>query len=87
METNAYIFTASRGTESSIEMGGDVQHGVFTYSMLQGLRGGAAAADNTITMNQLNAYVTREVRRITNNSQNPTGSGLGYEDITLAKTE
>jgi len=86
MQSNAYIFTASLGTEPSIEMGGDIQHGVFTYYILQGLGGSAAPTDNMVTMNQLSAYVTREVMLFTKNRQTPNGSGLGFVDIMLVKT-
>ena len=87
MESNAYIFTASKGTEYSLEMGGDIQHGVFTYTILQGLRGGAATVDNTISVYDLNSYARREVQRITNGAQTPTGTGIAYEDFTIAVIE
>ena len=87
MQSNAYIFTASLGTEPSIEMGGDIRHGVFTYYLLQGLRGNAAPTDNTVTMKQLDAYVTKEVMQFTGNRQTPNGSGLGFVDIMLVKTK
>jgi uncharacterized caspase-like protein len=86
MESNAYIFTAARGTEYSLEMK-ELQHGVFTYSILEGLRGGAADIDNTVTMMQLGAYVTKEVQRMTSGAQHPTGTGLGFEDFTLTRTK
>jgi hypothetical protein len=38
MESNAFVFTSSRGNELSQERG-DFGHGVFTYSLIQGLAG------------------------------------------------
>jgi formylglycine-generating enzyme required for sulfatase activity len=40
----------------------DLQHGLFTYYVIEGLKGAAARADGLITFNTLASYVTRNVK-------------------------
>jgi uncharacterized caspase-like protein len=88
MDISTLVFTSSRGTELSKE-DPQVRHGVFTYSILQGLKG-AADYDRTgiITMMALNLYVIRSVGQMTNGTQTPTSTVVGgsYTDFPIALT-
>jgi hypothetical protein len=59
---------------------------VFTYSVLQGLRG-EAKNNNTVTVLRLFAYVQEKVKEITNNSQNPKFSAIDVEDFPLVQVK
>jgi hypothetical protein len=64
--TGRAMLVASTGRQFALE-GYDDQHGVFTYVLLQGLRGDAlpGQSDTIITVDQLASYVMREVPRRT----------------------
>jgi hypothetical protein len=56
------VFSAASGTQTSspyLEKG----HGIFTYYLLQGLRGDAAGADKKLTMEELSTFVTENVKK------------------------
>jgi uncharacterized caspase-like protein len=73
------VFTASAAGELSQEFE-DLGHGVFTYYLLEGLRGRADLDnDYTITINELMSYVEDQVKRRTKNAQNPTRSQTIYD--------
>ncbi len=58
-------------------------HGVFTYYLLEGLKGAADAdGDAIITFTEVFDYVSNNVRQATGGQQNPQRSGFG--DIPLA---
>jgi hypothetical protein len=64
--TGRAVIAAS--TERQFALEGYSGHGVFTYTLLQGLRGEADAQgdrDGAITVDELSAYVAKEVPRIT----------------------
>ncbi len=73
------VFTASAQNEvsqESVEFG----HGVFTYYLLDGLKGKADQNnDNTVTINELMNYVEVQVKRYTKGYQNPTRSQTNYD--------
>jgi hypothetical protein len=77
--------TAAGNNELSLEdtrWGGG--HGVFTWNILEGLRGSADADGNGIvTFEELADYVSRQVSTATAGRQNPQRSGLG--DVPLAE--
>ena len=57
------IITASRPSEVSIELN-DLQHGLFTYYVVEGLKGaGDLDRDGIVTLQELYTYVEREVSR------------------------
>lgn len=65
------VFAASRGLESSLELG-SLEHGAFTYALLQGLEGRAdLIPDGRITMSELQAYVANQVKQLTDDRQHP----------------
>lgn len=55
----ATLFACSAG-QRSYEWS-DKGHGFFTYYLVQGLQGGAAGQDGTVTLQSLSSYVQREV--------------------------
>ena len=84
MDANAFVFTSSRGIEQSQERR-DLGHGVFTYSIMQGLRGAQTAQNQgNITVISLSDFVSKDVPRITGGAQNPRGYSRGFADFPLA---
>ena len=87
-ESNAYVFAASQGNESSYESpqwGGG--HGVFTYSILNALKGAPAALaqpGNEVRVLSMSGFVRLEVPRQTENRQNPRLYSLLSADFPLA---
>jgi len=69
--------------ESEIWGGG---HGVFTYFLLEGLKGKAEnsnPSDNTITIGEMVPYLSTEVRKATKNDQTPIISGSYDPSIAI----
>ncbi|NJD20527.1 MAG: hypothetical protein FIA95_14750 [Gemmatimonadetes bacterium] len=76
------ILSASGANEPSLESR-SLGHGVFTYFLLDGLRGAADAdANGAITVPEVYGYVARQVPENTGLRQHPTMSGqLGGEMV------
>lgn len=73
------VFTASAAGEVSQEFP-ELGHGVFTYYLLEGLKGAADANnDYVVTVNELMGYVEEQVKRKTRGAQNPTRSQTTYD--------
>jgi Caspase domain len=74
------VLTASQAHESSIETT-KLAHGVFTYSILQGLAGAADdnPADGVITAGELVDYVRTRVPEETAGEQHPSYSEQGFD--------
>src|SRR5437764_7638369 len=74
-----YLWAADQ-TEVSLEdpdlnQGAGQGHGVFTYFLLEGLRGNADAnVDGQVTYSELKQYVREKVASYTDNKQNPGGN-------------
>ena len=69
------VLAASRANEVSAERP-DLQHGVFTYYLLEGLRGKADIdGDNIITIDELYNYVLQKVPAATNQNPHPIKRG------------
>ena len=87
-ETGRAVLTSSDVNEISEEgphWGGG--HGVFTWALLEGLRGAADAnGDRVITAGEAFSYVNRTVRRETDSRQNPRSLSGMNEDFPLAVT-
>jgi len=61
-------------------------HGVFTYHLLNGLKGEADYNnDNLVTLGELIPYLSQSVRRSTKNAQSPTVAGRFDPALTLKK--
>lgn len=75
------VFTASRASELSQEgeqWGGG--HGVFTYYLLEALKGAADAdGDHIVTLDEMMEYTRDKVRRATVNAQTPSISQTAYD--------
>jgi len=71
--TGAAVISSSSGNEYSLE-GEQWKNGVFTYSLLNGLKnmGADANKDQTVTVSELQTYVIEQVRKLTQGGQNPT---------------
>ena len=86
MESNAFVFAASQGNELSYEdarWGGG--HGVFTYNVLNALRGAPAAlAEGNVSVRSMSGFVSLEVPKATENRQNPKVYSLLFADFPLA---
>ena len=69
------ILTASDSNELSVEKD-ELKHGVFTYYLLEGLRGKADLdGDGVITVDEVYRYVSMKVPPATNQSQHPVKKG------------
>ncbi|MBN1849080.1 MAG: tetratricopeptide repeat protein [Deltaproteobacteria bacterium] len=61
-------------------------HGVFTYFLLKGLKGDADYnKDDSISLGELTAYLSENVRRETKNAQSPTVSGRYDPSLTIER--
>ena len=80
--TGTHWLTAS-GTEQFATEFSQLGHGVFTYALLQGLKGGAADSQKLITINELKAYLETQVPELTQKykgtAQYPASYGLGND--------
>lgn len=85
-ETGRAVLTSSDVNEISEEganWGGG--HGVFTWALLEGLRGAADAnRDHIVTAGEAFNYVSNQVRRETNSRQNPRALAATNNDFPLA---
>jgi hypothetical protein len=81
------VLTASddkQFSQESQKWGGG--HGVFTWFLLEGLKGEADYnEDKRVTLGELIPYLSEQVRRETRNSQSPTVAGKFDPAITIGK--
>jgi hypothetical protein len=81
------ILTASGANEISGE-DDELRHGVFTYFLLEGLRGKADTdRDSIITVDEVYRYVSREVPRATGQEQHPVKKGIVEGQLILGVVE
>lgn len=77
------ILTASDANELSVERD-DIKHGVFTYYLLEGLRGKADLdKDGVITVDEVYRYVSTKVPQATGQGQHPARKGEVTGQIIL----
>ena len=71
--SGAVVISAAAGDSYALESD-EWQNGIFTYSILAGLKSGKADqnGDGNITVTELKAFVGREVERLTAGEQKPT---------------
>jgi hypothetical protein len=83
------VLTASEAGELSQESkkwGGG--HGVFSYFLLNGLRGEADVNDdNIVTLGEVTDFVSENVRRATKNTQHPDTGGTFDREFPLASIQ
>jgi uncharacterized caspase-like protein len=61
-------------------------HGVFTYYLLQGLRGEADySKNNIVSLGEIIPYLSEQVRRATRNAQTPTVAGRFDPALSIGK--
>ena len=88
IRSSSVIFTSSKGDQSSLEME-KYRHGVFTYAILQGLKGEADfLKKGVITTTALDLYLRDKVRELTQNQQEPKSfraDGLDDFEIVILK--
>jgi WD40 repeat protein len=85
MDSNAFVFAASRGSELSYEFP-NLGHGAFTYSILSGLKGAEAArAAGNISVLSLSGFVSTDVPRITSDRQHPSAYRQGFHDFVISE--
>jgi len=78
------IITASAANEVSVEKD-DLQHGVFSYYLLEGLRGKADLdRDSMITVDEAYRYVYDQVPRATGQEQHPVKKGSVEGNLVLS---
>jgi len=84
MDTNAFVFTASRGYEPSLE-DPKLGHGYFTYSVMSALKGAPAAlSQGSVSVLSMSGYVKDVVPKMTGGKQNPSAYSLGFYDFPVA---
>lgn len=83
----AVVFTSSGKNQRSYEQS-EWGHGAFTYALLEGLSGKADLISDesaTISIKELDVYVSRRVLDLTRNRQSPvTLAPNGYSDFPIA---
>jgi len=78
------ILTASEANEVSVEKD-ELKHGVFTYYLLEGLRGAADFdRDGVVTVDEAYRYVSRMVPQATGQEQHPVKKGETTGEIVLS---
>jgi tetratricopeptide (TPR) repeat protein/uncharacterized caspase-like protein len=85
LHSSLLSLTASRDREQSFEST-KLQHGVFTYYVVQGLHGAADGnGDGRVTADELSEYVHANVKLETHGLQNPTSERGSFDpDMLLA---
>jgi len=82
--TGTFFLTASQDIEYANEAG-DLKHGLFTYAILEALKGSvlAASVDGKITVNEIKGYVEERVPELSEKyhgtSQYPTSYSFGQD--------
>ena len=71
--SGSIVLSSSRGSEVSYE-GDEWQNGVFTHMLVRALSSAAADADRSgsVTIDELRAYLSNEVPKLTDDRQHPT---------------
>jgi uncharacterized caspase-like protein len=87
MDTNAFVFAASRGNELSYE-DPKLGHGYFTHSVMSALKGAPAAlAQGNVSVLSMSGFVSLDVPRLTGDRQHPSAYSLGFYDFPVAHIE
>jgi len=85
MDTNAFVFAASRGNEFSYE-DPKIGHGFFTHSIMTALNGTPAALSEgrNVSVLSMSGFVKDDVPKRTQGRQNPSAYSLGFYDFPMA---
>jgi WD40 repeat protein len=83
-DANIVVFSAT-DTETLAQETSKLGHGVFTYALSQGLNGEAdLMKKGSVNILALGEYVADEVKRLTNDEQEPTFSASGVKNFVVA---
>jgi uncharacterized caspase-like protein len=83
-DANIVVFSAT-DKDTEAQETSKLGHGVFTYAVSQGINGGADfGKQGRVNMWALAEYVSDEVKRLTNDEQEPVFSGSGVKNFALA---
>jgi WD40 repeat protein len=85
-ENGVIVYTSSTGNQFSRE-NKDWQNGAFTKALVEGLAGKADyTGDKTITVNELDVYLSDRVKKLTKGQQKPTSAKpKTIENLTIAQ--
>ena len=72
-ENGVVVFSSSTGRQFSWERP-ELGHGVFTYALLEAFEGKASREPPWLYVSDLEIWLSREVKRLTNGAQTPTAS-------------
>jgi len=79
------VFSATAANSTAAELP-ELGHGVFTYAVIEGLKGGAdLSRDRFIEAQKLSTYVLGAVRKLTADKQLPTFTQSGRSDFVISK--
>ena len=78
------VFSATAANSTAAELP-ELGHGVFTYTVLQGLRGAANTGGDGVRLLGLADFIYREVTKLTNSRQKPFYYISSMENILLAQ--
>jgi WD40 repeat protein len=83
-DANIVVFSAT-DKDTEAQETSKLGHGVFTYALSQGINGGADfGRKGLVSLFPLAAYVSDEVKSMTNDEQEPVFSGSGVKNFVLA---
>ncbi|MBI5058903.1 caspase family protein [candidate division KSB1 bacterium] len=85
-DNRVLVMTSSEGSRPSIESD-SLQHGVFTYALIEGLEGegNPSGVEHKVTALQLITYVSSRVIQLTGQKQNPVfWAPAGLENLVVA---
>ena len=84
-DANIVVFSATDSATEAQERS-ELGHGVFTYALDEGLNGKADLMKRgAININTLFVFVSDEVKRLTNDEQEPTFSASGVKNFIVAR--
>lgn len=73
-ENGVVVFTSSTGRQYSLESE-EWGNGAFTHALVEGLSGKADySSDGSISINEMNLYLSERVKELTRGQQTPTTS-------------
>jgi WD40 repeat protein len=83
-DQNIVVFSAT-DKDTDAQETSELGHGVFTYALSEGINGAADfGKKGIVNVLSLGAYVSDEVKRMTNDEQEPVFSGSGVKNFVLA---
>ncbi|MES0880538.1 caspase family protein [Roseibium sp. SCP14] len=84
-DARVVVFSAAKSNQYALETS-EKKHGLFTYSLINGLKGEADLyKDQSIRLLELATYVSAHVNQLSNNRQSPEYYLSGLDDFLLTK--